>query len=60
MKLPEPTHGSPSHEGPLSEQDAWAWYPGWWGARQEDTPQPFSLVCLSDDGEVACTPHHYP
>jgi len=50
IKLPDttPPHGQ---EGPLNEQDNWAWYPGWWGARQEDTPQPLSLVCLFDDGK---------
>ncbi|KAG1653840.1 hypothetical protein FOA52_013285, partial [Chlamydomonas sp. UWO 241] len=31
-----------------SASDAWARYPGWWGAAQADTPMPFSLVCLFD------------
>ncbi len=52
---PEPQEGRllEEHEGHdlLDESRSWALYPGWWGARKEDTPQPFSLVCLYDKRE---------
>ena len=52
MKLPDiddengerPEYGS---------DDYWARYPGWWGARQQDTIMEPSLVCLSQSGSIS-------
>eukprot|EP00798_Chlamydomonas_sp_ICE-L_P023115 gene23115-30317_t len=36
-------------EDSWTDRDHWALYPGWWGARQEDTPQPPVIVCIMEN-----------
>lgn len=50
IKLPDLSSNSSEEDETI--EDYWAKYPGWWGARQQDTPMEPSLVCLTTSSET--------